>query len=35
VGRSPDVHAGVVENEVVETNERALEPQAGAGVGEV
>src|SRR5262249_53934087 len=35
VGRSPDVHAGVVEDEVVEVDERALEPQTGAGVGEV
>ena len=35
VGRSPDVRAGVVENEVVEVDERTLEPQTGAGVGEV
>ena len=33
VGRSPDVHAGV--GEVVEVDERALEPQTGTGVGEV
>jgi hypothetical protein len=34
-GRSADVHAGVVENEVIEVDERALEPQTGMGVGEV
>lgn len=35
VGRGANVHAGIVENEVVEVNELAFEPQAGAGVGEV
>jgi hypothetical protein len=34
-GRGADVHAGVVEDEVVEVDERALQPQAGAGVAEV
>ena len=33
VGRGADVHAGVVENEIFEVDELALQPQAGAGVG--
>ncbi|WP_248307736.1 hypothetical protein [Bosea sp. AS-1] len=33
--RRADVHAGVVEDEVVEVDELALEPQTAAGVGEV
>ena len=35
MGRGADVHVGVVENEIVEVDEFAVEPQAGAGVGEV
>lgn len=35
VGRGADVHAGVVEDKVVEVDEFAVEPQTGAGVGEV
>ncbi len=35
VGRRADVHAGVGENEVVEVDELAFQPQSGAGVGEV
>ncbi|GCC42891.1 hypothetical protein chiPu_0027153, partial [Chiloscyllium punctatum] len=35
MGRGADVHAGVVEDEVVKVDELAFQPQAGAGVGEV
>ena len=35
VGRGADVHAGVVENEIVEMDQFAVQPQTGAGVGEV
>ena len=35
VGRGADVHAGVVEHEVVEVDQFAVEPQTGAGVGKV
>jgi hypothetical protein len=33
--RRADVHAGVVENQIVEMDELAFQPQTGAGVGEV
>ena len=35
MGRGADVHVGVVEHEVVEVDQFAVEPQAGRGVGEV
>ena len=35
MGRGADVHVGVVEHEVVEVDQLAVEPQAGRGVGEV
>ncbi|CEG10444.1 hypothetical protein BN961_03884 [Afipia felis] len=35
VGRGADVHAGIVENEILQMDEFALQPQSGAGVGEV
>ena len=35
VGRRADVHAGVVEDEVVERHEFALGPEGGAGLGGV
>ena len=35
VGRGADVHAGVVQDEVLEVDEFALEPQCGGRVGEV
>ena len=35
VGRGADVHVGVVENEIFEVDQLAVQPQAGAGVGEV
>ena len=35
VGRGADVHAGVVEHEVVEVDELAFEPHCSAGIGEV
>ena len=35
MGRGANVHVGVVEHEVVEVDQLAVEPQAGRGVGEV
>ena len=35
VGRGADVHVGVVEHEIVEVDQFAVEPQAGRGVGKV
>ena len=35
MGRGADVHAGVVEHEVVEVDQFAVEPQAGRGIGKV
>ena len=35
MGRGADVHAGVVEHEIVEVDQFAFQPQTGAGVGEV
>ena len=35
MGRRPDVHARVVENQVIDMDELAFEPQSGAGIGEV
>ena len=35
MGRGADVHVGVVEHEIVEVDQLAVEPQTGAGVGEV
>ena len=35
MGRGADVHVGVVEHEVVEVDQFAVEPQAGRGIGEV
>ena len=35
MGRGANVHVGVVEHEVVEVDQFAVEPQAGRGVGEV
>ncbi|EHH05512.1 hypothetical protein MEA186_29917 [Mesorhizobium amorphae CCNWGS0123] len=35
VGRSADVHVGVVQDEVFEMDELAFEPQRGGRVGEV
>jgi hypothetical protein len=35
VGRRADVHAGVVQHEVFEVDELALEPERGGGVGEM
>jgi hypothetical protein len=35
VGGGADVHAGVVEDEVVEVDKFAVEPQTGAGFGEM
>ena len=35
MGRRADVHAGVVEDEVVGVDELAFEPQSGSGVDEV
>ena len=35
VGGGADVHAGVVEHEVIKVDKFAVKPQTGAGVGEV
>ena len=35
VGRGADVLAGVVEHEILEMHELALEPQRGAGIGKI
>jgi len=35
VGGGADVHAGVMENQIFEMDELAVQPQAGRGVGEV
>ena len=35
MGRGADVHVGVVEHEVVEVDQLAVQPQAGSGVGEM
>src|SRR5258707_7228200 len=35
VGRGANVHVGVVEHEVVEVDQLAVQPQAGSGVAEV
>ena len=35
VGRGADVGAGVVQDEVLEMHELAVEPQRGAGVGKI
>jgi hypothetical protein len=35
VGRGADIHTRVVENEIIQVDEGAVEPQTGAGVGEV
>ncbi len=35
VGRRADVHVGVVQDEILEVDELALEPQRGGRVGEV
>ena len=35
VGRGADIHAGVVEHEIVEVDQLAFEPQAGRGIGKM
>ncbi|UQE03863.1 hypothetical protein JEY30_49650 (plasmid) [Bradyrhizobium japonicum] len=35
VGGGADVHAGVVEDEVIEVDKFAVQPQTGAGISEV
>ncbi len=35
MGWSANVHAGVVEDEVIEVDKFAVQPQTGAGIGEV
>ena len=35
VGRRPDVHALIVEDEVLDVDELASEPQTVAGIGEM
>ena len=35
MGRGANVHVGVMENQIFDVDELAVEPQAGTGVGEV